>query len=194
MATEATQIKTIEAGALPQPGTWKIDPAHTTVEFVARHVLSRLRGRFEAFSGTITVGERPEDSRVEVDIDAASIQTNTEDRDNHLRSPDFLDAEQHPRITFRSTAVRPGKGSEFEVDGDLTIRGVTRPVTLAAECVGLSKDPWGNDLVAFSANTEIDREDWDVTWNVAIETGGVLVGKKVRIELEAEAQLVKDEG
>lgn len=194
MATEATQITTIEAGALPQPGTWKIDPAHTTVEFVARHVLSRLRGRFEAFSGTIKVGERPEDSRVEVDIDAASIQTNTEDRDNHLRGPDFLDAEQHPRITFRSTAVRPGKGSEFEVDGDLTIRGVTRPVTLAAEYVGLSKDPWGNDLVAFSANTEIDREDWDLTWNVAIESGGVLVGRKVRIELEAEAQLVKDEG
>jgi polyisoprenoid-binding protein YceI len=180
-------VREIDGTLLPAAGTWEIDPSHTTVEFVARHVLTKTRGRFKTFSGAIHVAEVPEESSVEVEIDAGSIDTNTPDRDNHLRSPDFLDAENFAKLVFRSTALGPTGPSTFELDGDLTIKDVTRTVTLDVEFLGVHDSPWGTKLASFSAKTEIDRDDFDMTWNVAIESGGWLVGKKVQIELEIEA-------
>ncbi len=171
----------------PDTGTWNLDPAHTTVGFSARHLMAaKVRGSFKKFSGTVTIGETLGESSVEVTIDAASIDTGVEDRDNHLRSADFLDVETYPTLEFVSTAVRE-KGDGYQVDGDLTIRGTTNPVTLALDYHGLVTDPWGNDKALFSASTEIDRETWGLTWNQALEAGGWLVGKKVKIEIEAQA-------
>lgn len=182
-----TDVSTTEL-SLPAPGVWELDPAHTTVGFVARHLMvTKVRGRFTGVSGSITVAERPEDSCVEVTIDAASVDTREEARDNHLRSPDFLDVEHYPTITFRSTGVRHLGGNRWAVDGELTIRGVTRPVTLDVTYEGAVRDPWGGERIGFSATTEIDRDDWGVSWNVPLEAGGLLVGKKVKIEIEAEA-------
>ena len=170
-----------------EKGTWSLDPAHTFVNFTVRHMaVAKVRGRFTALSGTIEAGERPEDSSVSVSIDAKSIDTGVEDRDQHLRSGDFLDVENYPTLTFESSAVRE-TDSGFEIDGQLTIRGVTRAVTLEAELGGVATDPWDNERAFFSATTEIDREDWGLTWNQLLETGGLLVGKEVRIEIEAQA-------
>ena len=188
MSSEALQVvKEIEGVELPKAGTWEIDPSHSTVEFVARHMLTKARGRFDTFSGTLHVDEVPESSSVEVQIAAASIDTNTEDRDKHLRSPDFLDAESYPTLEFHSTSVRPRSGNRFDLVGDLTIRDVTREVLLETEYVGVHDTPFGTEVATFSARTEIDREEFGLTWNVAIETGGWLVGRNVQIELEVEA-------
>ena len=187
--TETT--RTVAGVELPPAGTWVFDKAHTSVEFVARHMLTKVRGRFDAFDGTVVIAERPEDSSVQVEIDAASLETNTDMRDNHLRSADFLDVDRYPMLTFRSTAVRVTGPNTFQLAGDLTIKDITREVVLEAEFQG-----WGPGMspedpkkAAFSAWTEIDREDWDITWNVAVETGGLLVGKRVRIEIETELHL-----
>ena len=187
-----TETSRIVGGVeLPPVGTWVFDKAHTSVEFVARHMLTRVRGRFNEFDGKVVIADRPEDSLVEIEIDAASIETKTDMRDDHLRSADFLDVERFPKLTFHSTEVRPTGGSRFELVGDLTIKDITRPVVLDAELAG-----WGPGIhpdsppkAAFSASTEIDREDWDMTWNMAVETGGLLVGKHVRIEIETELDL-----
>ena len=184
--TRATVDRT-EAG-LPAPGTWVIDSAHTSVGFVARYLMvTRVRGHFPAFEGNIEIAEAPEDSRVEVTIDAASVDTRNEGRDQHLRSPDFLDVERYPQLTFRSTKVERTGPSSLAVEGDLTIRDVTKPVTLDVEFEGTGADPWGKTRVAFSARGQIDREGWGITWNQALEAGGVLVGRKVDIELEVQA-------
>lgn len=173
---------------LPQTGTWTIDPAHTTIGASVKHLMaSRVRGSFREFEGTIEMGDRPETSSVVVTIDAASVDTGVADRDAHLRSPDFLDVENHPTLTFRSTDVRAVGGDRYEMDGEMTIRGVTRPVTLDVHYLGIVNDPWGNAKAMFSASTEIDREAWGLTWNQALETGGWLVGKKISIELEVQA-------
>lgn len=187
-----TQTRRVVAGVeLPPVGTYTFDKAHTSVEFVARHMLTKVRGRFNGFDGTVVLAERPEDSHVEIEIDAASIETKTDMRDDHLRSPDFLDAERYPKLTFRSTRVRPTGGTRFELVGDLTIKDLTREVVLDAELVGWGPGPDPNEppKAAFSASAEIDREDWDMTWNMAVETGGLLVGKRVRIEIETELDL-----
>jgi polyisoprenoid-binding protein YceI len=188
--TEAA-ARTIQDVELPPAGTYVFDKAHTTVEFVARHMLSKVRGRFNAFDGKIVIGETLEASFAEVEIDAASIETKTDMRDNHLRSADFLDAETFPRLTFRSREVRPTGDRTFELVGDLTIKDVTREVVLEAEFHGFGTGPMPDAPVhaAFSASAEIDREDWDMTWNVAVETGGWLVSKKVKIEIETELLL-----
>jgi polyisoprenoid-binding protein YceI len=172
--------------------TWTIDAAHTTVEFAVKHMMfTTVRGRFKAFTGTITIDENhPDRSKVEVDIDASSIDTGVADRDTHLRSADFLDAEHHPRITFRSTNVEgahKAAGDRFKVQGELSIRGTSIPVTLDASFEGAGKDPWGNEKAGFSARTEIDRREWGLTWNQALETGGILVANAVKIEIEAQA-------
>lgn len=172
---------------LPVATTWTIDPAHTTVGFSARHLMAaRVRGSFKTFSGEVRIAERPEDSTVAVSIDAASIDTGVEDRDNHLRSPDFLDVENYPSLEFASTAVRASSGG-YEVDGELAIRGTSQPVTLRMQYLGVMNDPWGNEKAMFSATTEIDREDFGLTWNAPLEAGGWLVGKKVEIEIEVQA-------
>ena len=174
--------------AIPQKGTWVFDPAHTTVGFVARYLLvTKVRGRFEDVTGHIEVGEGPEDSRVEVTIPAKTITTSQPPRDEHLRSADFLDADSFPELTFISTKVTRTGERTLHVEGDLTIRDVTRPVTLKTEYLGPIDDPWGNTRVAFNAATKINREDWGITWNQVIETGGVLVGPEIDIEIEVQA-------
>lgn len=173
---------------IPVEGTYQLDPTHTSVGFVAKHLMvTKVRGRFTEVEGSVTVADDPLASSVDVTMQSASIDTRTEDRDAHLRSPEFLDVEQFPTLSFHSTAVRHAGGNEFEVDGDLTIKGVSRPVTLAMELDGVVGDPWGGQRLAFTASTEIDREDWGLTWNVALETGGVLVSKKIKIEIEGQA-------
>ena len=182
----------VERVTLPDPGTYELDVAHTSVEFVARHMLSKVRGRFTEFSGTVEVAERPEDSSVAVEIKTPSIQTDTEKRDEHLKSGDFLSIDDYPAITFRSTAVRPTGGTSFELDGDLTIKDVTKPVTLTGEFLGAGPGMDGETpMLAASARTTIEREDWGVNWNMAVETGGFLVSKKVDLEIEVEAHKVK---
>ena len=176
-----------ETRTLPATGTWAIDPSHSEVGFAVRHLgISKTRGRMGVFSGDIVVGDRPEDSKVEVTIDAGSVDTKDAGRDEHLRSADFFDVAQHPAWTFRSTRVT-GAGADWTVEGELTIAGITRPVVLQTELVGIQQDPWGNERVGFAAHTEINREDWGLTWNAALETGGFLVGKTVKVELEVEA-------
>lgn len=180
-----------KAPVRPAAGTWRIDGAHTTVAFIARHLMvTKVRGRFNAFDGVVTVGERVEDSRADVTIDAASIDTGVDFRDNHLRSADFLDVEQYPHLRFVSTAVRQTGEETLEIDGELTIRDVTRPVTLDATFDGVSTNYDGSERAGFTATTDIDREDWGITWNQALESGGVLVSKKVKIELDV--QLIRD--
>jgi polyisoprenoid-binding protein YceI len=179
----------VEGITLPPAGTYVFDKAHTEIGFVARHMISKVRGRFTEFDGSIVIGETPQDSRVEVEIDATSIMTNQGMRDDHLRSGDFLEAETYPKLTFKSTEVRPTRGNGFELVGDLTIKGVTREVVLEAEFLGSGPGLQGGTVAAFSAKTEIEREDWDMSWNVAVETGGLLVGKKVQIEIDVEALL-----
>jgi polyisoprenoid-binding protein YceI len=173
---------------IPSAGTFTLDPAHTRVGFVARHLMvSKVRGAFTNVSGEIVIGEDPERSSVAAVIDAASIDSGVADRDAHLRSPDFLEVEAYPTLTFGSTGVIASAGNEFRLRGDLTVRGVTRPVELAVEFEGLARSPWGQEVIGFTATTEIDREDFGLTWNQALETGGVLVGRKVKIEISAEA-------
>ena len=186
MASETPQV--IDRTKLPTRGTWTFDKAHTRLEFVARHMLSKLRGRFTEFDGTVTIAERPEDSHVEVEMQAASLTTDTSMRDDHLRSDDFLEVETYPTLTFRSKALRPTGENTFQLVGDLTIKGISREVVLDAEFNGWGPGmtPDRPPLAAFSARTEIDRHDWDMTWNFTVETGGFLVSRKVQIEIETE--------
>ena len=167
--------------------TWTIDPSHSTVEFVAKHMMiTTVKGRFAELAGTVVADEtRFEDSSVEVTFQAASLDTRSEQRDTHLHSADFLDVEHYPEVTFRSTAIRGAKES-FELTGDLTIRGVTRPITLDVTYEGEGKDPWGGTRASFSATGKFDRRDYGLTWNVALETGGILVSNEVRINVEAQ--------
>ena len=184
------------ATTLPQTAapttTWTIDSGHSVAEFSAKHMMiTTVKGRIADVRGTLTIDEAsPERSSVEVELDAASIDTRSEQRDGHLRSPEFLDVERFPLVTFRSrrvegAAARAGTG--FRVVGDLTIRGVTREVALDATYEGQGKDPWGGERVSFSADTKIDRRDFGLVWNVGLEAGGVLVGHDIKIHLEAQA-------
>ena len=172
---------------LPATGTWTIDAGHSEVGFSVRHLgISKTRGRFGTFAGDIIVATHPEDSRVSVSIDTVSVDTRDGGRDEHLRSADFFDVEQFPTMTFTTTGV-VADGDSWKVQGDLTIAGVTKPVVLATEVTGLATDPWGNDRVGFTASTEVNREDFGLTWNAALEAGGFLVGKTVKIDIVVEA-------
>ena len=183
---EATAVRTVNGTQAPAPGTYPIDASHSVVEFVARHLgLAKVRGRFNEFEGTIVVAEDIADSRVDVTIKADTIDTRDTGRDEHLRSGDFLDVESNPTLEFHSTSIRQ-KGDDWQVDGDLTVAGVTRPVTLDVEFEGSAQDPWGGKRIGFSATTKVNREDFGLTWNQALETGGWLVGKEVKIELGVE--------
>ena len=175
--------------APPLRSTWAIDPAHTDVGFAVKHLMiSTVRGRFGSVRGTIDLDEGDlAGSSVEVEIDAASIDTRQEQRDAHLRSPDFFDVEAFPLITFRSRAVASRGDGRFDVTGDLTIHGVTREVVLEATDEGRGIDPWGNEKAAFAAETRIDRRDFGLGWNQALETGGVLVANEIRITLDVQA-------
>src|SRR3954452_13620914 len=170
-------------------GTWDIDPVHSTVGFVVRHMMvSKVRGFFRDFSGEIVTAEDPAQSSVTAAIELASIDTRQEQRDAHIRSADFFDVENHPQMTFRSTAVR-SDGADWFVEGELTLKGHTKPVTLALELNGFGPDAYGGTRVGFSARTEINRNDFGVDIKMPIDGGGVVVGDKVTVELEIEAVL-----
>ncbi len=188
-ATEAVSaLRVVDGVTLPAAGTYLLDPMHSRIGFVARHLMvTKVRGAFREFAGSITIGDDHTASTAEATLQTASIDTGTPDRDKHLVSGDFLEVEKFPTITFGNARVTGQKGSDFTVVGDLTIKGVTREVTLDVELDGVAKDPWGNEKLAVTARTEIDREDFGMTWNVALETGGVLVSKKIVIEIEAQA-------
>lgn len=187
MTTQATDPA---VSTLLPAGTWDVDRDHSNVDVVIRHLLSRVRGHFTDYSGVITVDPDPTRSSVEVTVQAASIDTDHAERDDHLRAPDFLDVEQFPVLTFRSTSVaRPDLDGRFRVDGELTVRGVTRPISLDTEYLGWSEDPWGGKRAGFTARAAIDREDFGAGWNVPLDAGGLLLSRKVDLELAIEAVL-----
>lgn len=173
----------------PAVRTWTIDPTHSRVEFAAKHMMiTTVRGTLPALTGTITFDPtNPAACQAEAAFEAASITTQVADRDTHLKSGDFLDVEQFPTITFRSTAVNGALDGAFTVTGDLTIKGVTKSVTLEARFEGQGKDPWGGERVAFLATGKIDRRDFGLTWNAALETGGVLVSNEITLTLDVQA-------
>lgn len=170
-------------------GTYTIDPAHSRIGFVTRHAMvSKVRGSFNEFEGSGHLdAENPADSHVTLTIQAASIDTRNPDRDAHLRSNDFFDMEHHPQITFTSTNVEQVGTDQYRVTGDLTIKGVTKPVTVDFEYSGTAVDPFGNTRIGFEGSTTVNRKDWGVNWNAALETGGVLVSEKVTLEFEVSA-------
>lgn len=185
--TAGLTTRTWNGVTIPTAGTFAIDAAHTRVGFVARHMMvSKVRGSFTDVSGQITVAADPTASAVEVAIKAGSIQTGVADRDDHLRRPDFLDVEKYEDLTFRSTGL-VADGASFTLRGELTIKDVTREVELDVDFEGVARSPWGQEVIGFTASTEIDREEFGISFNQALETGGVLIGKKVKIEIEAEA-------
>ncbi len=167
---------------------WKIDPAHSGIMFSVRHMMvSNVRGRFEEFRGTVEFDEEdPIRSSVDIEIDAASLNTKEPQRDAHLKSPDFLDAERFPHLTFKSRRVEKVDDSHGRIIGDLTIRDLTREVVLEVEYAGQAKSPWGTFSAGFSATTKLNRKDWELNWNQLLETGGVLVGDQVKIDIELE--------
>jgi len=186
--TKTVAARSYNGTEIPVAGTYLLDANHKRVGFVARHLMvSKVRGQFADATATILVGEDPLQSSVTATIQAASIGTGQEQRDGHLKSPDFLDVEKFPTLEYRSTGVKSFDGNEFVLTGELTIKGVTVPVELEVELEGVGRSPYGQDVFGFSASTELDREAFGITWNVALETGGVMVGKKVKIEIEGEA-------
>jgi polyisoprenoid-binding protein YceI len=171
------------------PGTWNIDPSHSEVSFTIRHLMvSKVRGSFTGFTGSITVGEDPLSSSVEATIDLTTIDTRDENRDTHLRSADFFDTEKNKTMTYKSTAVR-ADGGDFVVEGDLSLNGITRSVPLTLEFNGVGSDPWGGTRAGFSAETEITRKDFGIDFNMPLDGGGVVLGDKVKVHLEIEAVL-----
>jgi polyisoprenoid-binding protein YceI len=181
-------LRTRDNRVIPVAGVYEIDGAHTSVEFVGRHLMiTKVRGRFSDVRGQITIAEEPEKSHVEVEIGVASVSTGNDDRDAHLKSGDFFDVEHYPTITFASGAVRPLRDDTWELAGDLTVHGTTRPIALQVDFDGGGASPMGDERIGFSAATEVNREDFGLTWNVALETGGLLVGKSARIELAVQA-------
>ena len=168
-------------------GTWTVDNGHSNIGFVVRHlVVAKVRGRFAEFEGTITVGDDPLQSKVQATVKAASIDTRDQGRDDHLRGADFFGVDVHPTWTLVSTGITP-KGSDYVLHADLTIKGVTKSLDFALEFLGVATDPWGNTKAGFTAETEISRKDFGLEWNVALETGGVLLSDKVKIVLDIQA-------
>lgn len=168
--------------------SWQLDKAHSSIDFSVRHMMiSTVRGRFEEFDGTFEVNEAdPTQSKIAVDIRVASVNTKEAQRDGHLQSPDFFDVAQYPIITFKSSRIEKVDDKHFNLIGDLTIKGVSKEVTLAGEYAGQAKSPWGATSAGFTASTKINRKDWGLSWNQVLETGGVLVGDEITINIELE--------
>ena len=184
MASTALKIQATET---PIPETHTIDKAHSEAAFQVRHLVTRVRGRFRDFSGTIRIDRaRPERSSVEFSIDAASIDTDVADRDAHLKSPDFFDVQRFPKITFVSSVVRPAGGGRYDVGGTLTMRGVSKDVTLPVAFLGFAKDPWGNEKAGFELETKLNRKDFGMVWNAALDNGGVFLGDEVSVAINLE--------
>ena len=176
-------------------GTYVLDPTHTRLGFVARHAMvTKVRGQFTDFSGTLNIdADDPSKSQAEVTIQVASVATGNPDRDNHLRNNDFFDAPTYPTWTFKSTKAEQVDEDTYRLTGDLTIKDVTKPITIDFEFTGAAKDPWGNTRLGFEGRTTINRKDWGVEWNVALEAGGVLVSEKITIEIDVAAVKAKEE-
>ena len=173
---------------LPPPGRWTIDPAHSAIQITARHMgLASVTGHFGEFSGTIEIAEPAERSVVQAQIKAASIDTGSSMRDEHLRSPDFMDAESHPLVTYQGTGVTASDDGQWRVSGELTLRGTTRPVPLELTYLGTGPDPWGGQRAAFRARAELHRQDFAMDWNQSLATGALLVGWVLRVTLDIEA-------
>lgn len=182
---------TLTAASIPGyvAGTWKVDPAHSEIAFSVRHLaISKVKGKFESFDVTVTTGEDLADSTVEATIEIASVNTGQAQRDEHLRTSDFFAADEHPEMTFRSTDVRP-EGDRLLVDGDLTLRGVTKPVTLTAEFGGITTDGYGQTKAGGEVTAKIDRTDFGVNWNAAVKAGGLTLGDEVTISMELQFTL-----
>ena len=175
--------------------SWALDPSHTSAKFSARHLMvSNVHGYFEKVSGTVDFNEaEPEKTVVDVKIEAASVNTKDEKRDGHLKAPDFFDVEKFPIIEYKSTKVERTGESTAKLIGDLTIKGITKPVTLDVEFLGKAKTPWGTWSAGFIATGKINREDWGLSWNVPLESGGWLVGKDIKIEIDAEIAPIQQE-
>lgn len=189
MAVPATTATTA-AYSFPEAGTWIFDRDHTTVAFEARHLMvAKVHGVFRNFAGAVTIGATPESSSATLTIQVASVESGFADRDAHLRSADFFDVERHPEITVRAAGLRHIAGERWAATAALTVRGVTLPVELTIEFSGTVNDPWGNRKIGFSVAAEIDREAWGLTWNAALEAGGIVAGKKVRLAVDVEAVL-----
>jgi polyisoprenoid-binding protein YceI len=189
MTTEIIATRTLAGHVLPATGTWDIDPGHAELAFIGRHfMVTKVRGRFTGVTGVVTVADDMAASSVEVTIDMRSVDSGSQVRDDHLRSDELFDVEKYPTATFRSTRVE-WHGTRGTVHGDLTVHGVTRQVPLAVSFEGQVRDPWGGDRAIFSARAKVNREDFGITWNVALEAGGVLVSKEVQIEIELETVL-----
>lgn len=184
-----TASRIVDGTTLPAAGTWEIDPGHTDVAFIGRHfMVTKVRGRFTGVTGTVTVAEHMNDSTVDVTIDMASVESGSGARDEHLRSAELFDVATYPTATFRSTQVE-WRGERGTIIGDLTIHGVTKRVPLEVSFEGYVRDPWGGDRAMFSARTKVNREDFGITWNVALEAGGLLVSKDIAIEIDLETVL-----
>jgi polyisoprenoid-binding protein YceI len=178
-----------EGSELPAPGRWQIDPGHTELAFIGRHfMLTKVRGRFTGVTGTVQVAPEPGETTVEVTIDMTSVESGSQARDEHLRSPDFFDTARHPQATFAGRAAQ-WQGTRGLLAGELTIRGISRPVTLEAEYLGHVDDPWGGHRAVFTAAGTVNREDWGLTWNLPLDGGGLLVSREIGIEIELEAVL-----
>ena len=184
--TTTAATRTIAGIDLPAPGAWKVDPSHAEVGFIGRHLmLTKIRGRFTEVDATVTIAKQPQDSTVEAIIDMASVSSGDQNRDDHLRSPDFFDVDNWPTATYRAAGIT-WNGQQGSLTGRLTIKDVTRPVTLEVEYLGYARDPWDNDRVVFDATGHINREDWDLTWNMVLDSGGLLVSKEITLELHLE--------
>ena len=180
MTTTATAIST---------GTWALDPTHTEIGFTVRHLMSKVRGKFETFEGTVVTADDVTDSRVDVSVDLSSINTGTADRDNHLRSSDFFEVETHPTMTFASTGVVEKAPGELVVQGDLTIKGVTKPLELAVEVLGEGGDPWGGTRIGVEATGLLSRKEFGIDFNIPVQGDKVMIGDKIAIAITAEAVL-----
>jgi polyisoprenoid-binding protein YceI len=186
MTETAAVTRTVAGVEVPVAGTWKVDPGHAEVGFVGRHfMLTRVRGRFTGVDGTVQIGDNPQDSKVQVTIDMASVSSGDETRDTHLKSADFFDVDNHGTATFESTSV-DWQGQSGTMTGELTIKKMSRPVTLEIDYVGYACDPWNNHRAVFSAKGRINREDWGLTWNMPLAKGGLLVSKEIELVLEVE--------
>jgi polyisoprenoid-binding protein YceI len=187
--TSATATAPVSPDLAALTGDYTVDPSHTTLGFVARHAMvTNVKGQFREFTGSLHLdGSDPSKSTASLDIVMQSIDTGSADRDGHLRSADFFKADEFPDMTFRSTAIEAAGGDDYRVTGDLTILGVTKPVTIDLEFQGAAKDPFGNERVGFEGRGEILRSEWGITWNAALETGGVLVSDKIKLRFDISA-------
>jgi polyisoprenoid-binding protein YceI len=179
---------TVTTTTIPLTGTWTVDPSHSNVEFSVKHLgIATVKGAFREFAGTLVIGEDLATATASGTVQVASVDTNEPQRDDHLRSADFFDAENHPELTFVATAIRPVDEDTFAIDADLTMRGVTNPITLTAEVQGFEQDPWGNDRVGLEITGQLKRGDYGMTFNQALGSGNVLVSDKVRLSLDISA-------